>query len=82
MGAASAREGSIPRFGLRREEAATALGISATLFDKWVCDGLMPKGRKIVGVVLWDTEEIKESWHELGERYGKGRKNPFDEVIL
>jgi predicted DNA-binding transcriptional regulator AlpA len=66
MASAAHREASIPRFALRRSEAAASLGISPTLFDEWVHDGLMPEGRKIRGVVLWDTNEIRECWQELG----------------
>jgi hypothetical protein len=46
---------SIPRFALRRDEAAASLAVSTTKFDEWCADGRMPKGRKIDGVVLWDT---------------------------
>lgn len=45
MAAATLREISIPRFALRRDEAAASLAISPTLFDNWVSEGKMPKGR-------------------------------------
>jgi predicted DNA-binding transcriptional regulator AlpA len=75
----SPRDLSLPRFALRRDEAAASLGISTTKFDEWVADGRMPKGRKIDGVVLWDTNEIREAWERL--RDGTHSKNPFDGVI-
>lgn len=46
------RELSLPRFAVRREEAAASVGVSASKFDEWVRDGKMPKGHKIDGVVL------------------------------
>lgn len=39
----------------------------------------MPKGHKIDGVVLWDTQEIWEAWERL--RDGHHSKNPFDGVV-
>lgn len=46
----SARDMSLPRFALRREEAAASLAISPTLFDAWIDGGLIPPGRKVGGV--------------------------------
>jgi predicted DNA-binding transcriptional regulator AlpA len=70
---------SIPRFALRRDEAAASLAVSTTKFDEWCADGRMPKGCKIDGVVLWDTQEIREAWERL--RDGRHSKNPFDGVV-
>jgi len=39
----------------------------------------MPKGRKIDGVVLWDTGEVLEAWERL--RDGSYSKNPFDGFV-
>jgi hypothetical protein len=52
------RDPSLPRFALRRPDAARAFGVSETKFDEWVRDGRMPKGRKIDGIVLWDVREL------------------------
>jgi predicted DNA-binding transcriptional regulator AlpA len=75
----SPRDLSLPRFALRRDEAAAALAVSTTKFDEWVSDGRMPKGHQIDGVVLWDTQEIRETWERL--RDGHHSKNPFDGII-
>jgi hypothetical protein len=45
----------------------------------------MPEGRKIGGVVLWDTELIRAAWQSLNE-HGKshvddGGENPFDNMV-
>jgi predicted DNA-binding transcriptional regulator AlpA len=77
--ALSPRDVSLPRFAVRREEAAASVGVSPTKFDEWVKDGRMPPGRKIDGVVLWDVAEIYEAW--VGLRDGEYSKNPFDEVV-
>jgi predicted DNA-binding transcriptional regulator AlpA len=78
-GAQSIRDLSLPRFALRRDEAAAAVAVSTTKFDEWCADGRMPKGRKIDGVVLWDTQEVREAWERL--RDGQHMKNPFDGVV-
>jgi predicted DNA-binding transcriptional regulator AlpA len=74
----SPRDLSLPRFALRRDEAAASLAISETTFDKWVELKHMPPGRKIGGVVLWDTQEVRESWNKLKD--GDTANNPFDSV--
>jgi predicted DNA-binding transcriptional regulator AlpA len=76
----SPRDISQPRFALRRDEAAASVGVSTTKFDGWCQDGRMPKGRKIDGVVLWDTQEVWESWLRL--RDGESAKNPLDGRVL
>ena len=73
------RDLSLPRFALRRDEAAASLAVSETKFDEWCHDGRMPKGRKIDGVVLWDTQEIREAWNTL--KNGVSAINPFDKVV-
>jgi predicted DNA-binding transcriptional regulator AlpA len=75
----SPRDLSLPRFALRRDEAAASLAVSTTKWDEWVAEGRMPKGRKIDGVVLWDTQEVREAWERL--RDGQQSNNPFDRVV-
>jgi predicted DNA-binding transcriptional regulator AlpA len=74
----SPRDLSLPRFALRRDEAAASLAISETTFDKWVELRRMPPGRRIDGVVLWDTQEVRDSWNKLKD--GDAVNNPFDGV--
>lgn len=76
----SLREQTLPRFALRREEAAASLSVSPSTFDKWTADGRMPKGRKIDGLMLWDTEQIREHW--LALRDGVMTHNPLDDMVL
>jgi len=73
------RELSLPRFAVRRDEAAASVGVSSSKFDEWVRDGKMPKGHKIDGVVLWDVQEMREAWFRL--RDGDFAMNPFDRVV-
>jgi predicted DNA-binding transcriptional regulator AlpA len=76
----SARDASLPRFALRRDEAAASLAISETTFEAWIKLKRMPKGRKIDGVMLWDVQEIREYWYRLRDNEGEPKSNPFDGV--
>ncbi|MDW9626508.1 DNA-binding protein [Sinorhizobium meliloti] len=80
---ATLRELSLPRFALRRDEAAASLAISPSLFDIWIKEGRMPKGRKIGGVMLWDTEEIRHAWQHLADigDTADEDENPYDRVV-
>lgn len=81
---ATLRSLSLPRFAFRRDEVAASLAISPSLFDNWVDDGLMPQGRKIGGVMLWDVECIRIAWQALNDaEAGKGDDgdNPFDNMV-
>lgn len=84
MGAASLRELSIPRFALRRDEAAASLAISPSTFDNWVGEGRMPKGRKIGGVTLWDAESIRSAWLNLAEIEDEqpDSNNPYEGIVV
>jgi hypothetical protein len=75
----SPRDLSLPRFALRRDEAAASLAVSPTKFDESCADGRMPRGRKIDGVVLWCVQEVREHWERMKD--GEQAKNPFDGVV-
>ncbi|HTK79061.1 MAG TPA: hypothetical protein VL286_01340 [Rhizomicrobium sp.] len=51
--------------GLRREQAAHYLGISATTFDMWVKDNLMPRPKRIGGIVVWDRKALDLAFDSL-----------------
>lgn len=74
-------------FALRKDMAAAALGISPSLFVRWITEGKMPKGRKIGGVVLWDFCELRDAWNDLRDADGRhddgddDEDNPFDGVV-
>lgn len=51
--------------GLSRDEAASYLGIGATLFDDLVKSGALPSAHKLRGAVRWDRLEIDEAFKKL-----------------
>lgn len=60
----SALFGYPPR-GMRREDAARYVGVSPTKFSQWVADGLMPEGRRVEGVTLWDRLALDDAMNAL-----------------
>ncbi len=57
--------------GLGRLEAAGAIGVSATYFDKLVTEGHMPKPRCLGARKIWDVDELRTAFKSLpreGER--------------
>jgi hypothetical protein len=56
---------SLPPRGLSREEAAEWWGISPTLFDRGVADGLIPQGVRFYGRRLWDLRKLEVAFAAL-----------------
>ncbi|HTJ56483.1 MAG TPA: hypothetical protein VL418_02805 [Devosiaceae bacterium] len=81
MAGTSIREASIPRFAMRCDEAAASVGVSESTFKNWIALGRMPKGHKIDGVVLWDTEQVRAAWIALRDADNDDEANPFDGVV-
>jgi predicted DNA-binding transcriptional regulator AlpA len=51
----------VPR-GLRRTEAAAYIGVSPTLFDRMIAEGLMPRPKRVAGRVIWDRVLLDEAF--------------------
>lgn len=56
--------GVVPR-GLRREQAAQYIGVSATKFDQMVADGRAPKPKRIDGCRVWDVRALDLAFDRL-----------------
>jgi hypothetical protein len=56
--------GMMPR-GLSRVQAAFYVSVSATLSDKLVIEGTMPKPVRLRGRVLWDTGKLDAAFDAL-----------------
>jgi hypothetical protein len=54
--------------GVSREQAAALVGISASLFDRLVHDGLMPDARMAYGRLIWDVQEVTAAFRALPHR--------------
>lgn len=57
--------GLAPRRGLRREDAARYIGLSASKFDELVRDGRLPRPARIDGCVIWDVRKLDLACDEL-----------------
>jgi len=62
--------GRWPR-GLRRDDAAAYIGVSATKFDEWVKRAVMPRPKRQDGVVLWDRDRLDQSFDAMLEEADK-----------
>lgn len=51
--------------GLRREEAARYVGVSAATFDRMVADSRMPRPKRVNGCVIWDRVAIDMAFTAL-----------------
>ena len=58
------RETYAPR-GMRREAAASWVGMSTTKFDEMVKDGRMPKPKRVDGCVVWDRYRLDAAFEAL-----------------
>jgi predicted DNA-binding transcriptional regulator AlpA len=61
----SMRSGWIEPRGLRKPMAAHYVGVSPSTFETWIEKGMMPSGKKIGGVVLWDRRELDVAFDNL-----------------
>jgi predicted DNA-binding transcriptional regulator AlpA len=62
---------SLPPRGLCRAEAAAYVGVSATLFDKMVGDGRMPKPKRINARTVWDRHQLDRAFDALPDADGR-----------
>lgn len=75
---------SLPPVGVNREQAAALIGVSATLFDRMISDGLMPDSRVVYGRRVWDVAEVVEAFRALPHRSvvvdaANDQRNPWDD---
>ncbi|MBO1903987.1 XRE family transcriptional regulator [Microvirga sp. 3-52] len=62
-----ARFDARPRRGLRRDDAAHYVGVSASKFDTLVADGRMPAPFPIDGCVMWDIRKLDAAFDLLSD---------------
>ena len=66
--------------GLRRVQAAAYVGVSPSLFDRMVEEGVMPKPKRFGSRTIWDRWQIDEAFTALpneGEE-PEVQPNPWD----
>lgn len=72
---------SLPPRGLRRAEAAAYIGVSTTLFDWMMGEGLMPKPKRVGGRVIWDRLQLDEAFASIPNDDDKPKRSLCDEVM-
>jgi hypothetical protein len=70
----------VPR-GLRRVAAAAYLGISPSHFDKQRAAGAIPAPRKMLGVVLWDRNDLDRLFDDTAAVPQNDNVNEWDGVL-
>lgn len=78
---AAAAVGPPPSRGLKREQAAAYIGVSARLFDRMVADGTMPKPRRYGGRTIWDRHQLDLSFDALPGDDSDSTNNSWDRVL-
>jgi predicted DNA-binding transcriptional regulator AlpA len=71
---------SLPPRGLCRVEAARYIGVSPTLFDRMIENGLMPKPKRIWGRVVWDRLALDNAFAAIPNDGDKADRSFWDEV--
>lgn len=73
---------SLPPLGINREQAASLVGISVSLFDKAVLAGTMPRPRRIGGRLIYDVAELAEAFRRLPHQEREGLGEGFSDGSL
>ncbi len=60
--------------------AAAYVGVSATKFDDWVSRHLMPKPKRIDGIVVWDRLELDAAFEGLPDEKQDADDAKWDDV--
>jgi predicted DNA-binding transcriptional regulator AlpA len=73
---------SLPPRGLRRVEAAAYIGVSPSLFDLMIAQGIMPKPKRFGARVFWDRLQLDEAFAAIPNEDDdeKPKKSFWDEV--
>jgi len=74
------RGGLVPR-GLRRVDAARYLGISPSHFDAQRKAGNIPAPKQMLGVVLWDRNDLDRLFDDIPAEVQTDNVNEWDGVL-
>jgi predicted DNA-binding transcriptional regulator AlpA len=71
--------GFVPR-GLNRRAAAAYVGVSPSVFDRMIRDGLMPKPVRVYNRTVWDRERLDRAFAALSD--GAPEPDKWDRLAL
>ena len=67
--------------GLRRVEAAAYIGVSPSLFDWMIGQGIMPQPKRIGRRVIWDRLQLDEAFAAIPSSDEKKVASVWDEFV-
>ncbi len=79
MGAREARPAPLDPRGLSRVDAAGYFGISPTLFDQLVRNGVLPRAKALQGRNIWDRRELDRAFDDLPARADSAQDAPGED---
>jgi predicted DNA-binding transcriptional regulator AlpA len=62
--------------GLNRQQAANYIGISPSMFDELIKEGVLPQPVRLKSRVLWDIRRLDEAFDEIEGH----EENPWDSL--
>jgi predicted DNA-binding transcriptional regulator AlpA len=68
-----------PPRAMRADRAAAYLAMATSTFLELVKEGLLPKGVKVKGMMMWDRYDLDSAFDELKAKSNAQRRNPFEE---
>ncbi len=71
---------NLPPLGIRREQAAELIGVSASHFDTMVVDGLMPKPTKVGRRRIWNRTKVEQAFFRLDDDFDE-KLNQWDQAL-
>jgi predicted DNA-binding transcriptional regulator AlpA len=66
--------------GLRREQAAAYVGVSPSMFDWMIVEGIMPKPKRVGARVIWDRHTLDEFFTAMPSDEDKPHRSVCDEI--
>ena len=71
---------SLPPIGLSRVQAAAYVGVSPTMFDRMVKEGIMPKPKRVGGRMIWYRLALDEHFAAIPSGDDEPKASVWDEI--
>jgi hypothetical protein len=72
---------SLPPRGLCRAQAAAYIGVSPSLFDQMISEGIMPKPKRVHARTVWDRHKLDLAFSALPGDDQEGAVSDWDSMV-